>query len=133
MTKRHFTMIDISSNIWEKEEFCDLIWGHLNKYLSSHRLIGDLKKLGKYMKSPQNPSWLGVMSHDPFLTSRNYDGWKSRVKSTSLKQLFIKLSRTFNAVEEENFINIEKFKYIKSLQPLTKVTRSSPYKILQLS
>ena len=51
----------------------------------------------------------------------------------SLKQLFIKLSRTFNAVEEENFINIEKFKYIKSLQPLTKVTRSSPYKILQLS
>ena len=39
---------------------------------------------------------------------------------------FIKVSWTPNDVEEEDFINIEKFNFIESFQALNNVTKSSP-------
>ena len=56
--------------------------------------------------------------------------WKVWSENELITASFIKFRWIPNVAEEEDFLNIEKFKFIESFQPLINATKSSPYQML---
>ena len=56
--------------------------------------------------------------------------WKVWSENELITATFIKFRWIPNVAEEEDFLNIEKFKFIESFQPLINATKTSPYQML---